>query len=119
MLLLDGDIERALSDRPFRNGKAVMQAERGLHRMDPGNAKLVEIDELKSSFLGQRKKIEQLQGLRIESLDAGDLGHVADLIWDVLRDLRVGVGKRSWWLTARGCTISCLTSCHRSIGTTR
>jgi hypothetical protein len=61
--------------------------------MGPGKAKLGEIAELRSSFQQQRRRIEELQRLRIEDVDDDDVDDVASSIWDVLRELRVGVGE--------------------------
>lgn len=82
----------ALSDNGFFDDLYATLASWGLHRMGPGNAKLVEIEELKASFRKQRQRIEHLQALRIENVDTEDVDDVAASIWDVLRELSVGVG---------------------------
>ncbi len=82
----------ALNDGSFFDYLYATLASWGLHRMGPGKAKLGEMDELKSSFLQQQRRIEQLQLLRIENVGDDDVD-VASSVWDVLRELRVGVGE--------------------------
>jgi hypothetical protein len=82
----------ALSDGCFFDYLYATLASWGLHRMGPGKAKLGDIGELRSSFEQQRRRIEQLQHLRIEEVDNADVNDVASSIWDVLAELRVGVG---------------------------
>ncbi len=82
-----------MSDDRFFDYLYATLASWGLHRMGPGKAKLSELGELKSSFLEQRRRIEQLQPLRIEDLRDEDVDEVASSIWEVLRELHVGVGE--------------------------
>lgn len=83
----------ALSDDRFFDYLYATLASWGMHRMGPGRAKLGEMSELKSSFREQRRHIEQLQSLRIEDIGDDDVDDVASSIWEVLRELRVGVGE--------------------------
>jgi hypothetical protein len=83
----------ALRDESFFDFLYATLASWGLHRMGPGKAKLGEIAELKSSFLQQRPRIEQLQHMRLENIRDDEVDDVAAAIWDVLRELRVGVGQ--------------------------
>ncbi len=83
----------ALEDDAFFDYVYATLASWGLHRMGPGNAKLVEVQELKSSLRRQRTGIEALQEVRIEEIDERDVADVAESIWQVLRELRVGIGQ--------------------------
>jgi hypothetical protein len=83
----------ALNDDNFFDYLYATLASWGLHRMGPGKAKLGDIAELKSSFLRQRQRIEKLQHLRIEDVRDDDVDEVVSSIWEVLRELHVGVGE--------------------------
>lgn len=82
-----------LADESFFDYLYATLASWGLHRMGPGKTKLCDITKLRSSFLQQRPRIEQLQSLRIEDLGDDDVDEVAAFIWDIIRELRVGVGE--------------------------
>ena len=77
--------------------------------MAPGKAKHGEMAELKSSFLRQRQRIEKLQRLRIEDVSDDDVDEVLSSVWEVLRELLVGVGRLFLSPTAKHCT-----TCSRS-----
>lgn len=83
----------ALNDELFFDYLYATLASWGLHRMGPGKAKLGEMADLRSSFQQQRRRIAQLQHLRIEDVGDDDVDDVASSIWDVLRELRVGIGE--------------------------
>jgi hypothetical protein len=83
----------ALGDDTFFDYLYATLASWGLHRMGPGNAKLGDLDDLKASFRAQAPRIERLQQLRIERLDAGEVHDVADTAWKIMADLRVGIGE--------------------------
>jgi hypothetical protein len=83
----------ALNDDSFFEYLYATLASWGLHRMGPGNTKLGDLDQLKASFRAQASRIEQVQQLRIERLDLGEVYDVADAAWQIMADLRVGIGK--------------------------
>jgi hypothetical protein len=83
----------ALEDDDFFDYMYATLASWGLLRMGPGNAKLVEIDELRGSFQAQRERILALQDLRIENIHDRDVGEVARSVWEILLGLKVGVGE--------------------------
>ncbi|MGH2725101.1 MAG: hypothetical protein ACRDI0_12760 [Actinomycetota bacterium] len=108
-----------LGDDAFFDHLYATLASWGLHRMGPGNAKLVEIDELKASLWAQRQGIEDLQRLRLHEIEAGQVTEIAGAVWEVLRQLRVGIGETSSLRTARRSIMSCPIWCLPSIATTR
>ena len=65
----------------------------GLHRMGPGATKLTEIEELKASFLRQKEQIHALQSFEIDKILDNEVNSVTSKLWDVLDNLRVGVGE--------------------------
>jgi hypothetical protein len=83
----------ALGDDLFFDYLYATLASWGLHRMGPGNTKLVDLDELKASFRSQAADIERVQQLRIERLGSGDVGEVAEAAWKIMANLRVGIGE--------------------------
>lgn len=83
----------ALGDDVFFDHLYATLASWGLHRMGPGNAKLGDLAELKASFREQAPNIERVQQLRIERLDPGKVGAVAEAAWKIMANLRVGIGQ--------------------------
>jgi hypothetical protein len=85
-------IETIANDDFFESLYATL-ASWGLHRMGPGNTKLVELEELKGSVRKQNKRIQEIAKLSIWKLDELDVHHVADLLWEIIAQLRVGIGE--------------------------
>ena len=65
----------------------------GLHRMGRGATKLTEIEELKMSFRKQEKQIRALQSFDIDRIPDDKIDSVVSELWDVLSNLKVGIGK--------------------------
>jgi hypothetical protein len=83
----------ALGDDLFFDHLYATLASWGLHRMGPGSTKLGDLDELKASFRSQAASIERLQQLRIERLGPDEVRVVVQAAWEVLANLRVGIGE--------------------------
>ena len=60
--------------------------------MGPGNTKLVDLPVLVQSFRRVTDSLRKLEGLRIEDVSLRDVNRTGDLIWPIIRDLRVGIG---------------------------
>ena len=63
----------------------------GMHRMGPGNTKLVDIEELKSSVRSQADSIQKYENLTITDIAKADVLHVAANLWNILSQLKVSV----------------------------
>ncbi len=83
----------ALGDDLFFDYLYATLASWGLHRMGPGKTKLGDLDDLKASFRKQASNIEQVQQLRIEQLGSGEVRGVAEAAWEIMANLRVGIGQ--------------------------
>lgn len=83
----------ALGDNAFFDYLYATLASWGLHRMGPGNPKLSDIAQLKASFRAQASNIERVQELQIERLDPSSLPDVAENAWEIMANLRVGIGQ--------------------------
>lgn len=64
----------------------------GMHRMGAGNTKLREIKEIETSFKSQIDSIRYLQTLNLVELEASRIEDVTELLWNLIANLRVGVG---------------------------
>ena len=65
----------------------------GLHRMGPGKTKLVDLPDLVHSFRRATDVLRKLEGLRIEAISLRDVNRTVDLIWPIIWDLKVGIGR--------------------------
>jgi hypothetical protein len=65
----------------------------GLHRMGPGNAKLVDLDILRKSLRSQVAAIQALWGSSLADLAPAELSHVTHQLWGVLSHLQVSIAK--------------------------
>ncbi len=65
----------------------------GLHRMGPGNTKLRDIEELRTSVRAQAAALETLEDLRITSLTEKEASSIAPQVWAILTALKVSVAK--------------------------
>jgi hypothetical protein len=83
----------ALGDDAFFDYLYATLASWGLHRMGPGNTRLGNIDDLKASFRKQASSIERVQQLQLERLGSRDVRDVAEEAWEIIANLRVGIGK--------------------------
>jgi hypothetical protein len=63
-----------------------------MHRMGPGNAKLVAFEELYQSLQVQAPRIERLQHISVWDVPSGAINAMTDEIWQVIEGLKVGVG---------------------------
>jgi hypothetical protein len=87
-----GSIEACLASDHFFESLYATLASWGLHRMGPGNAKLVELPIMISGFRQHAENLRRLEGLAIHELQSKNVLHTADLIWSLIRELPVGIG---------------------------
>lgn len=65
----------------------------GMHRMGPGNTKLVEFSAFADSLAGVSNEVKDLENLSLCDLAAGQLQDVSDRLWTLISQLRIGVGE--------------------------
>jgi hypothetical protein len=82
----------ALADDRFMDYLYATLASWGLHRMGPGNTKLADIRDMKCSLQKQAGPITQLARVRLEEVSEDQADDLAASIWDILQELRVGIG---------------------------
>jgi hypothetical protein len=63
----------------------------GMHRMGPGNTKLVEIEELKKSFRSQAYAISKFEKMSIMDIHKVNIMNIADELWNILSNLKVSI----------------------------
>ena len=89
---LGGSVDACLASDPFFDSLYATLASWGLHRMGSGNTKLVDLPDLINSFRRVTANLRKLEGLRIEDISLREVNQTVDLIWQVIWDLRVGIG---------------------------
>ena len=65
----------------------------GVHRMGPGNAKLVDFDTFSRSLGEHRAQVKDLEGLNLAEVSERSVMSIAALIWDLIADLQVSASK--------------------------
>ncbi len=83
---------QAVEDDEFLESMYATLTSWGMHRMGPGNTKLVEFTSLRSSFSQQAHQIRRLESLHIYDIEARNAGEVTQLLWDIISQLRIGIG---------------------------
>jgi hypothetical protein len=78
-------------DTFFENLYATLTAW-GMHRMGPGKAKLVDLDEIKKSFIRQRDNIVEIEHLTLSELEKSDISEVTNKLWKIISELKIGIG---------------------------
>lgn len=79
----------ALADDDFLEAIYAALTAWGMHRMGPGNAKLLDLGEIAASFRAQAAALGALEYLALAEIDASQVGAVADRLWAVLAGLRI------------------------------
>lgn len=89
---LGGSVDACLGSEAFFESLYATLASWGLHRMGPGNTKLVDLPVLAQSFRSLSVNLRKLEGMKIEAISQRDVSRIADLIWPIIWDLKVGIG---------------------------
>jgi hypothetical protein len=86
-------IESLLGDDGFFDSLYATLTAWGLHRMGPGNTKLRNLDDIRSSIVEQAKHIEALKTVKITEIGGSDASGIGDRVWLILTGLRVSIAK--------------------------
>lgn len=86
-------IESLLEDDLFFDALYATLTAWGLHRMGPGNTKLRNLDDIRSSIREQSERLVELRPLRITDIADSDIPRIVDRVWAVLTALRVSIAK--------------------------
>lgn len=87
-----GSAKAAINDPIFLDYLYATLASWGMHRMGPGNAKLVELEDMAESLRDVKGEISGLSSGKIWDIQEGDLDKVASKLWNIISQLRVGIG---------------------------
>jgi hypothetical protein len=82
----------ALEDDQFLESIYATLTAWGMHRMGPGNTKLVEFPEFKASLQAQAASIHRLESLCIWNIARESVAEIAARLWDIMNELCIGVG---------------------------
>jgi len=63
----------------------------GMHRMGPGNTKLREFGDICATLRANRDQILSLEHLALSRLSQGELGVVADQVWQLIDSLAISI----------------------------
>lgn len=64
----------------------------GMHRMGKGNTRLCEMEHMRKSIERQIPNILTLQNLHLEAVQVDRLERTAQLIWEIIQNLEIGIG---------------------------
>jgi hypothetical protein len=87
------DLSNLFEDDQFFDSLYATLTAWGMHRMGPGNTKLVDIDSMKTSFRSQADLIQALDGQTLGVGPESDAPEVANAIWRVMESLNVSVAE--------------------------
>jgi len=65
----------------------------GMHRLGPGNTKLVDFDTFSAVVAAQIDNIEALEHLKLCDIADDELPELTRRLWEIIANLRVGVGE--------------------------
>jgi len=83
----------AILDKSFLESLYATLTAWGMHRMGPGNTKLVDFKLLVDGFGQFGHVIRKLSAVRIVDLPSDEIGHVSDQVWAIISKLRIGQGE--------------------------
>ena len=84
---------QVLQDKDFHESLYATLASWGLHRMGPGNTKLVNFDKMVTILQGLESDIKSLETLQIWNLNSEGLKAVGEQIWSLIARLQIGIGQ--------------------------
>jgi hypothetical protein len=87
------NLESLLNDDLFFDYLYATLTSWGLHRMGPGNTKLVDIDTMKKSIKAAASKLSTLWELSIYDLTENDATRIADFLWNLFSKLKISIAE--------------------------
>lgn len=86
-------VAECIEDESFLESLYATLTAWGLHRMGPGNAKLVEFRQFTQAFRQRKDAICELSSVRIDDLADDQVKRVAAQIWRLVAGLEIGLGE--------------------------
>ena len=86
-------VTQAIQNESFLESLYATLTSWGMHRMGPGNTRLVEFERFKRSFSSQATAIEMIADRIILDLQDEEVDRISRHLWTVIRSLEVGVGE--------------------------
>jgi hypothetical protein len=84
-----GSVSTLLEDGDFFDALYATLTAWGMHRMGPGNTKLLDLDTIKASFKSQAAAIELLDCSTLGASTGPDASQLAHAVWQILASLKV------------------------------
>jgi hypothetical protein len=88
-----GSVAACVADPNFIDSLYATLASWGMHRMGPGNAKLVDHSAFVGSIRGQQDALLALEHLKVDQFSEADLRGLTERLWHLITSLRIGVGE--------------------------
>ena len=88
-----GSVAGCVADADFMDSLYATLTSWGMHRMGPGNAKLVEHSAFLESFRREQDVLCSLERFRIDEVGEADLPSVTETLWRSISALRIGIGE--------------------------
>jgi hypothetical protein len=85
-------ISDAILDESFLEAVYATLTSWGMHRMGPGNTKLVDFREFVVSFVVLRPRIQTLSEFTLLGLKSGEIADVSEQLWSVISEIKIGRG---------------------------
>ncbi len=82
-----------LNDKYFFESLYATLTAWGMHRMGPGKAKLVDLDDMMKSFIQQSNNIAKIETLVLSELGSNAIIDVTNRLWEIIFQLKVGIGE--------------------------
>jgi hypothetical protein len=82
----------AVLDRLFLESVYATLTAWGMHRMGPGDTKLIDFDTMADSFRRLEKPIKELSAFTLTRVQADQVDDVSERVWRVIRELKIGQG---------------------------
>ena len=81
-----------LSDKNFFESLYATLTAWGMHRMGPGNTKLVDLEDMRISFIRQSNKIAEIESFILSELERNVIVDITSRLWEIILQLKVGIG---------------------------
>ena len=87
------NVAELLEDAEFCDSLYATLTAWGMHRMGPGNTKLLDLDLIKASFRSQAASIQALDGRILGAGPESETSQIARAVWRIVESLRVSVAE--------------------------
>ena len=82
-----------LNDNDFFESLYATLTAWGMHRMGPGKAKLVDLEDMRISFVQQANNIAEIESLMLSEIESDAIIDITTKLWGIIFQLKVGIGE--------------------------